>query len=477
MIEIYQVIPFFSNIYYSYLVTHVSGFDMDNKTNTNSKKLYTQSLDGCMEQSIGKGGLPPSTVKLWLDRTQQHMEMLKTAYYDNSLPLLGLPDERQDIADAQRAMKQLMKGSENLIFFGTGGSSLGGQTLAHFSRWYVPGENREGVVGQPRVRFYNNLDGDTLAGTFDTLNLETTRFVIISKSGGTAETMFQALAAVQAMLEAGLESKIPDTFLGLTEPAQEGVKNPLRKLCTKYGIPMLDHHPDIGGRYSGLTNVGLLPAIARGMDVVKIRRGAARVINNMMAAKKAEDFAPAAAAAITVGLTLERGISNVVMMPYSDRLGRLSQWYVQLWAESLGKEGKGVTPIAAQGPVDQHSQLQLYLDGKPHMLTIIRRDCRNEGPRMSEELTKLVGVDYLAGRTAGDLVYAEQNAIHDALIEAGRPVRIIDIHQMDEEILGGLMMHFMIETILAGGLLGIDPFDQPAVERGKVLTRSYLADM
>ncbi len=441
-------------------------------------KLYTQSLDGCMDQVIGgHNGLSQLTLKLWLDRVQQHMELLKTAYYNNAMPLLGLPAQTEDIVDAKEAMAKLMKDADNLVFFGTGGSSLGGQTLAHFSRWYVPGENREGVKGQPRVSFYNNLDGDTLTGTFSTLNLETTRFVIISKSGGTAETLFQGVAAVQAVIDAGLEDKIPTLFLGLTEPAQEGVHNPLRTLCEHYKIPMLDHETEIGGRYSGLTNVGLLPAIARGMDVTKIRRGAGRVINNLMAAKKAEDFAPAAAAAMIVGLTLERNISNVVMMPYSDRLGKFSQWYVQLWAESLGKEGKGATPIAAQGPVDQHSQLQLYLDGKPHMLTLIRRDCRGEGPGLSEELTSLVGAEYLSGRTAGDLVYAEQNAIHDALIEAGRPVRTIDIEQMDEEILGGLMMHFMLETILAGGLLGIDPYDQPAVERGKVLTRDYLAKM
>ncbi len=430
-----------------------------------------------MKSVIGYNGLPDTTLKLWLGRTQYHMECLKTAYYDDNLPLLRLPGETEDIALAQAAMEKLMEGAKNIVFFGTGGSSLGGQTLSHFSRWYVPGENKEGVIGKPRILFYNNLDGDTLSRTFKTLDFETTRFVITSTSGGTSETLLQGLAAVQAVIDAGLEDKIASLFLGLTEPADKNKNNPLRKLCDHYGIPMLDHHTDIGGRYSGLTNVGLLPAIARGMDVAKIRRGAARVVQEMLTQQKAEDYAPATAAAAIVGLTLERGINNVVMMPYSDRLGRLSQWFVQLWAESLGKDGKGATPVAAQGPVDQHSQLQLYLDGRPHLLTLIRADCRNEGPRIGEDLAHIAGCDYLGGRTAGDLVYAEQNAIYDALIEAGRPVRTIDINQMDEEVLGGLMMHFMIETILAAGLLGIDPYDQPAVERGKHLTRDYLAKL
>ena len=140
--------------------------------------------------------------------------------------------------------------------------------------------------------------------------------------------------------------------------------------------------------------------------------------------------------------------------------------------------GQGTTPIAALGPVDQHSQLQLFLDGPPeHMMTLIRTDCGGKGPLIGADLAELGNVPSLAERTAGDLVAAEQNAIHDALIKASRPVRSIDIPKLDERALGGLMMHFMMETILAARLLGIDPFDQPAVETGKVLTREYLAEM
>jgi glucose-6-phosphate isomerase len=165
-----------------------------------------------------------------------------------------------------------------------------------------------------------------------------------------------------------------------------------------------------------------------------------------------------------------------IMLPYGDRLSRFAAWYGQLWGESLGKDGEGTTPVAALGPVDQHSQLQLYLDGAPqHFITIIRESCAGRGPRVSADLAKLAGADYLAGHTAGDLVAAQQRALPEALIAAGRPVRTIDLKTLNERALGALMMHFMLETILAAHLLGVDPFDQPAVESGKVLTRRYLA--
>jgi glucose-6-phosphate isomerase len=163
------------------------------------------------------------------------------------------------------------------------------------------------------------------------------------------------------------------------------------------------------------------------------------------------------------------------MLPYSDRLSRFAAWYVQLWGESLGKQGEGTTPVAALGPVDQHSQLQLYLDGSPqHLITVVRDTCAGRGPRVMRDLAKIAHAEYLAGHAAGDLVAAQQKAIPEALIAARRPVRTIDLERLDERALGGLMMHFMLETILAGHLLGVDPFDQPAVESSKVITRRYL---
>lgn len=437
----------------------------------------SQSIDGCLDTVIGANGLSAESLERWLAALAPALTALKTAHSDGTLALLRVPERRNDIAPAERALERLGEGARTIVFFGTGGSSLGGQTLAQFGGWFIPGEQAEGQRRRARTRFYDNLDARTLESTLAGLDLARTRFVVISKSGNTAETLMQLLAALQAVIAAGLEADIPRLFLALTEPAAAEKPNGLRALCAAKGIPLLEHDPDIGGRFSALTNVGLLPALARGLDVRALRAGAADVVAALLATDDPAGFAPARGAAVAVGLAKERGIRSCVLMPYTDRLGRFSHWYVQLWAESLGKGGKGSTPVPALGPVDQHSQLQLFLDGpRDHMVTVIRQDCRGQGPAIDPDLAELAGAAYLAGRTPGDLVAAQQQAIPEALAQAGRPVRTIDLDRLDEATLGGLMMHFMLETILAAHLLEVDPFDQPAVEEGKVLTRRYLRE-
>ncbi len=436
----------------------------------------SQSVQGCLEGAIGALGLPQSSLDKQLAKIETRLASLREAHAKGTLPLLRVPQWRDDIATASAALRQLSHGARTLVFFGTGGSSLGGQTLAQLGGWGIPGDDKHGSEERPRTRFYDNLDARTLELALAGLDLNASRFVVISKSGDTPETLVQISAAIDAVRKAGLEARIGELFLAVTEPAGKGKSNGLRALCEKFSIPVLDHDPHIGGRFSGLTNVGLLPALARGLDVVALREGAQSVIDAMLGSKSAANFAPAIGAAVAIGLAKERGVRANVMLPYSDRLSRFAAWYVQLWGESLGKGGEGTTPVAALGPVDQHSQLQLYLDGAAqHFLTVIRAPCEGKGPRVAPDLAKLAGADYLAGHAAGDLVAAQQHAIPEALIAAGRPVRTIDLEALDERALGALMMHFMLETILAAHLLGVDPFDQPAVESGKVLTRRYLA--
>ena len=309
---------------------------------------------------------------------------------------------------------------------------------------------------RPRTRFYDNLDGHTLASALHSFDdLGGVRFIVISKSGGTPETLVQALAALGAVRATGLEKRIPELFLGVTEPRAPGKTNGLRTLFEQHGIPLLDHHPGIGGRFSVLTNVGLLPAIARGLDARAVRAGAKAVIDRLMAAEGARGLAPAEGAAVAVALAREKGIRTQVMMPYSDRLGRFAAWFAQLWAESLGKGGQGTAPIACLGPVDQHSQLQLFMDGPhEHLITVVRTPTAGTGPRMDADLADAAGLSYLAGRTAGDLVAAQAEALPQALGRAGRPVRTFDLARLDEASLGALMMHMMLETILAAALMG-----------------------
>jgi glucose-6-phosphate isomerase len=439
--------------------------------------VYRQSIAGCLQDAIGRHGLSQAELKSWLDRLAPALSRLQDDYKTYRLPHLRIAEERADIDAAEAAFTKLCRGARAVIFFGTGGSSLGGQTLAQLGGWHIPGVANEAQRKRPRTRFYDNLDGNTLQsslGSFD--DLDTVRFVVISKSGGTPETLVQALAALDAVKAAGHAKRIPELFLGVSEPGEAGKTNGLRKLFEAHGIPLLDHHPGIGGRFSALTNVGLLAAIARGLDARAVREGAKSVVDAMMAAKAPGDFAPALGAAVAIGLARERGIRMQVMMPYADRLGRFSAWFAQLWAESLGKDGQGTAPIACLGPVDQHSQLQLFMDGpREHMITVVRTSTAGTGPRINVELAEGAGLGYLAGRTAGDLVAAQAEALPQALARAGRPVRTFDLPNLDERSLGALMMHMMLETILAAHLLGVDPFDQPAVELAKNITRERVA--
>ncbi len=167
-----------------------------------------------------------------------------------------------------------------------------------------------------------------------------------------------------------------------------------------------------------------------------------------------------------------------VMMPYADRLRLFSDWYAQLWAESLGKNGLGSQPVAAAGPVDQHSQMQLFLDGSEgRLVNLIFPATKARGLVCLTIWLQIRCLPISPGRTVGDVTACQQSAAVEVLIRNGRPVRVFAVDRVDERTLGALMMHFMLETILAGFMMNIDPFDQPAVEQGKVLTRDYLAAM
>jgi glucose-6-phosphate isomerase len=177
-----------------------------------------------------------------------------------------------------------------------------------------------------------------------------------------------------------------------------------------------------------------------------------------------------------VSLAETRGKTISVLMGYADRLERFARWYVQLWAESLGKDGKGTTPLGALGPVDQHSQLQLFIAGpRDKLFTVITVDVAGRGPIIDSELAARAGEPGFGGKTIGDLVAAQGRATADTLAKNGCPVRAIHLDRLDERTLGELLMHFMLETIIAAHLLGVDPFDQPAVEEGKILAKRYLA--
>jgi glucose-6-phosphate isomerase len=433
-----------------------------------------QSIEFALSAQVGEGGLPQQAIDAALVAVESGAKRLRDDDATGRLPLLHMPRTTDDLAEIKEAAAWLRRDATDVVVLGMGGSSLGGQTLAQLRDYAVPGAGR--FTEAPRVHFLDNLDPITFEHVLHRLPLSTTKFVAISKSGGTGETLMQTIAVLSSLEKAGLRARPAEMILGLSEPRRNGGKNGLRDLLEPEGVQFLEHHTGVGGRYSVLTNVGLLPAAVLGLDIAAVRQGAADAYEPLRSGKPVAEAPAAVGAALSVAAMLE-GKNITVAMAYADRLERFTRWYVQLWAESIGKEGKGSQPVAAIGPVDQHSQLQLYLAGpNDKLFTVITTGAAGKGPVIDEKLAKRAGEPGFAGKRIGDLVAAQGRATADTLAKNGRPTRRIHVDTLDERTMGELMMHFMLETILAGYALGIDPFDQPAVEEGKVLAKKYLAE-
>src|SRR5690242_10946308 len=220
------------------------------------------SIDSAREERIGAHGVSAAVLKAALGRADGALEQLRTRHADRSLPLVRLPETRSDLEAIGDTARQLADGATDIVLLGTGGSSLGGQTLAQLAGFAVPGVGA--FRPPPRLHFIDNLDAESYGTMLAKLPHATTRFVPISKSGGTAETLMQTIAALGAVKDHGLQTRIPDIFLGISEPSKSGKTNGLRDLLGTYHVPVLDHDPGVGGRYSALTNVGLLPAALLG---------------------------------------------------------------------------------------------------------------------------------------------------------------------------------------------------------------------
>jgi glucose-6-phosphate isomerase len=424
--------------------------------------FYSHDIESALDDKV-KSGLSPAVLERELERARPALDKIRKWRSDGTLPLLRLPARRDDL-EALKPLAERFAGFEHVVVMGSGGSSLSGKTLVALKdQGFGP------MKGRPKIHFMDNVDPATFETMVSRLPLDRTGFLPISKSGGTPET----LAAFVTVLGALGTMANKDNVIAITEAAD----NPLRRLATKLGCPILEHDPRIGGRYSALSLVGMLPAMIAGVDGVAVREGAASVLDPVLAANDTKALAPAIGAALSVGLSREKGVNMTVLMPYVDRLETFAFWYRQIWAESLGKQGLGTTPIRALGTVDQHSQVQLYLGGpRDKLFTLLIEDTTGRGMLLSPQaLGGDKALDYLAGHTMGDLLLAEADATAATLIKDGRPTRLIRTKTVDERVMGALMMHYMLETMFAAELWGIDAFDQPAVEDAKVLTRQYLS--
>jgi len=429
-----------------------------------SESYYTHDISACFVGSIGSNGLEDETYRRFLRSADKALASIREHHKSGSLALLELPEKTTDLEKIEPLAERYSENFDDVVILGTGGSSLGGQSICELAP--PAGPNR------PHLHFMDNIDADSFDRLFQNVTPERTGFIVISKSGGTAETLTQFLYCLDIFRHQLDQAQIKNHFAVITEPGDRA----LRRLAESWALEIIDHDPGVGGRYSALSVVGLLPALIAGVDAYQIRQGAKSVLKPILDGGSAADCAPAQGAVINVALAHEHAINTTVLMPYLDRLACFGFWYRQLWAESLGKDGHGTTPVRALGTVDQHSQLQLYLDGpRDKFFTLLFADQANSGGLVPTDLAADPDLAFIAGKRMGDLMAAEQQATAETLIRHNCPTRIISIETLDEHSLGALLMHFMLETIIAADLLGINAFDQPAVEEGKILAKSFLS--
>lgn len=426
--------------------------------------FYRQTIDDALDSSVGAKGLSRASLDRAMAELRPALDKIRHWHASDELPLLKLPARHDDLAALKPHAERFAK-FEHVVVMGSGGSSLSGKTLVALKdQGFGP------LKGRPKLWFMDNIDPASFAALIERLPLGRTGFIPISKSGGTPETIAAFLTLTAALQAKAGKAALASNVLAITEASD----NPLRRLATQMGCTILDHDPKVGGRFSALSLVGMLPAMIAGLDCAAVRAGAASVLDPVLAANDVTGIAPAIGAALSVGLAREKGINITVLMPYVDRLNVFAFWYRQIWAESLGKDGNGTTPAVALGTVDQHSQVQLYLGGPADKLfTFLIQDTAGQGAALQAGGDK--ALDYLAGHTMGDLLLAEADATAATTVKAGRPTRIIRVAEVDERTIGALMMHFILETIFAAHLWKIDAFDQPAVEDAKVLARQYLS--
>jgi glucose-6-phosphate isomerase len=389
------------------------------------------------------------------------------------LGFLDLPGDAPLHAQSTDFARRTRGKFDDVVVLGIGGSALGPialRTSLRKPQWNLLEAGDRDL--RPRLHVLDNLDPATIGGLLErVVKPERTLFVVTSKSGGTAETMAQYLVVREHIERHGLSAR--DHIVFVTDPQ----KGALRPIARQEAIPALDIPANVGGRFSVLSPVGVLPAALMGIDTAQLLAGAEDMAKRCAATRLAEN--PAGVFAVLQYLADNRGGKKIhVMMPYSDALRDMADWFVQLWAESLGKaraDGNvGPTPVAALGATDQHSQVQLFMEGPADktvtFLSVPPKD-DIEIPRLHANVNELA---YLGGNKLGDVLDIERRATAGALARRGRPNMTLSLDVVDPWHVGGLFMFFEIATIYAGALYDVNPLDQPGVELGKQFTYAIM---
>jgi glucose-6-phosphate isomerase len=428
-------------------------------------------VNGCFDPAAG--GLDRADLAAIAPAARAAFEGFEARRRSGELGFADLPADRTTVEASVKLARELGARFENLLVLGIGGSSLGGRAivsaLAHPYHNLLPRERR----GAMRIFFPDNSDPATFEALLGTLDLAETCFATITKSGGTAETMSQHLALRERCIARFGEEGYRERCVLVTDPA----KGALREIAAAERLRALPVPANVGGRFSALSAVGLLPAAAAGLDVGELLAGAAAMEARCRSAEVLQNPALLYAAALHL-LDRRQGRRIHVLMPYADGLRDTGDWFVQLWAESLGKSPDvGPTPFRAVGATDQHSSLQLMMEGPlDKVVTLVRI----ASPRADLSLSVPAGyrrypeIAYLDGHTMGELIEAERRATDAALRKAGRPTISVELPRLDARSVGELLFLLELATAYAGGLYGVNAFDQPGVEAGKRYAQGLL---
>jgi glucose-6-phosphate isomerase len=424
-------------------------------------------------------GIDPSALESMASRFRTIHADVERRRDAGSLGFFELPYEKPVVEQIRGFADGLGQAFDNVVVLGIGGSALGTIALQqallkpHWNE--LDGEARDYF---PRLYVLDNVDPTTITPLLDRLDPRRTLFNVVSKSGSTAETMAQFMI-VRERLRQALDGDAYRGHLIFTTDREKGV---LRRIADQEGIATLPVPAAVGGRFSVLSAVGLLPAALVGIDIEALLAGAAAMDERCRTPDLADN--PAALfAALQYLADTNAGAPVHVMMAYTDRLYSMADWFRQMWAESLGKRSslggeevhRGPTPVKALGATDQHSQVQLYMEG-PFDKTVTFLTAAE--PADDLQIPAIYGdvdeLGYLGGRTLGELLDAERQATSAALASAGRMNMTIQLPRVDARSLGELFMMLQVATVYAGGLYDVDPLDQPGVELGKQLTYALM---
>lgn len=388
-----------------------------------------------------------------------------------------LPYNQNEIVDdIILTAKEVRKKFDNFVVLGIGGSALGPmavfQALCHLRHNELPKSKRKA----PKFYVEDNVDPERMVALLDTINLEKTCFNVITKSGSTSETMTQYLI-IMDLLTQKFGDKASEHIIATTSED----KGNLIKIAKAENLKTFYIPDGVGGRFSQLSPVGLLPAAVLGINIKQLLKGAAFMDKKC----KVKDFKknPALIAAALQFISINKGKNISVMMPYADSLKLMADWYCQLWGESIGKavdlQGNtvyaGQTPVKALGVTDQHSQVQLYTEGPfDKVVTLIGVDKYRNEVTISKGCEEFPDVSFLCGHTMNELITAEMLATEYALTKNERLNSIIMLPEVNAHTIGQLLMFFMMQTAFIGALLNIDTFNQPGVEEGKNATYALL---